>query len=373
MCLQIPEEIVSVEGEDITKRLFSPQLITNEIPVSETITSGKTFDSRSIGVVKLCGILPIKEIEVKTVSGGEVIPCGNIVGIKLFTEGVLVISTDSFSADGKSYSPALKSGIKSGDLIVAANGKKINSAKELEKAISENNSNISLTVFQDGKEKEIKIKPEFDEKSRSYKLGAWVRDSCAGIGTLTFFRPDSLKYGALGHGLTDNDTGEIYSVSGGMLTRASVLSVEKGKRGVPGELCGIMTGNEILGTLESNSVSGITGTLEKTDFSHSELCTLASRTDIVCGKATILSCVGGTNVDSYEIEIQRVCSSGENSSKDILIRVTDPDLLEKTGGIVQGMSGSPILQNGKLIGAVTHVFVNDPTRGYGIFIDKMLK
>ena len=332
---------------------------------------GRQFTKESSCQVKLCGIIPIKNIAVHTLPAVTVIPSGNIVGIKLYTKGVAVVATDSFNAGGREYSPALSSGIKPGDIILAVNNEEVNSADKLSDLIE--SSTLSLNILRDGKEQTIRIKPFIDPDTGRARLGLWVRDSCAGIGTMTFYRPDTGTYGALGHGLTDGDTGIVLPTSGGELTFASVLSIKKGKSGSPGELCGIFSADSTpLGTLDTNSETGITGTLFKKDFSENDPCALCPRNEIKCGKAYIYSCISGTDVQKYEIEILRVYNGEKGNSKDMLLRITDERLLRQTGGIVQGMSGSPIIQNGRIVGAVTHVFVNDPTRGYGIFIENML-
>lgn len=230
-----------------------------------------------------------------------------------------------------------------------------------------------VTILREDEEFSLTAYPKTDPRDGKEKLGVWIRDSCAGIGTLTFYRPDNGKYTALGHALTDSDTGNPYIVSGGELTGASVLSVTKGKKGAPGELCGLLSNNNIIGDIQKNTMGGICGNFYDESIKNSFTAQLAPRSEVMPGKAYILSCVRGTTVEKFEIEIEKVNDSGESSSKDLLIRVTDNILIEQTGGIVQGMSGSPIIQNDKLVGAVTHVFVNDPTRGYGIFIDKMFK
>ena len=365
----MPDVIVSIEGEDISKRPFSPEIKNNSLAVSEITLPGKQFATLQEGSISLCGIIPIKSVRVQTISAKEVIPGGNVVGIKLYTKGAVVVSTDSFTEGLREYSPGLKSGIKPGDVIVAVNGEEVVSAQELSQKVT--SGQLTLTVVRGEEKLYIPINPH---KTKSgYRLGLWVRDSSAGIGTLTFFRPDTGTYAALGHGLTDSDAGIVLPVSKGDLVSASVISVVPGKPGAPGELCGVFSSPETpIGTLEINSNQGIGGTLTKTDFLGNTLYRLCPRDEIKCGKAHILSCINGTEVKPYEIEIGRVYNGEKGPSKDMLISVTDRELISKTGGIVQGMSGSPIIQNGKLIGAVTHVLVNDPTRGYGIFIENML-
>lgn len=373
ICTYIPNSIVSIEGEDLSARLFAPTPVGSAVTVIKGTQAGRSFAENGECTVKLCGIVPIKTVELKTMPAVNVIPGGNVIGINLFTRGVLVISTDSFSgSDGREYSPALKSGIKPGDVILSVDGSPVTSSDELKKLVSGGNKAVTLRIIRDNEQMEVVTEPVYDSLSGSNKLGLWVRDSAAGIGTLTFYRTDNNKYAALGHGLSDANTGNIYKISGGEITTATVISVEKGKRGVPGELHGILPANaEALGNILSNSESGISGNLNKTDFIGTDMCRLAPRSDIECGEAYILSCIDGSTVERFSAEIQRIIPGGDNTAKDMLIRITDKKLIERTGGIVQGMSGSPIIQNGKLIGAVTHVLINDPTRGYGIFIDKM--
>ena len=366
---QMPDTIVSIEGEDISKRPFSPRLSESERDVSADHPAGRQFTAEQKGEITLCGFIPLKKVNVKTIPSVQVIPGGNIVGIKLFTKGAIVVSTDSFYDGLREISPGLKSGIKPGDVIVAVNGEEVVSAKDLSCRVKP--GQITLTVLRNNEKLNIPVSPHKTENG--FKLGLWVRDSCAGIGTLTFFRPDTNTYAALGHGLTDSDAGIILPISQGELVSASVISVVPGKPGAPGELCGIFSATDTpIGTLDINSPRGIQGKLLKTDFLNNSVYRLCPRDEIKCGKAHILSCISGTEVKQYEIEIKRVYNGEKGDSKDMLISVTDEELIKKTGGIVQGMSGSPIIQDGKLVGAVTHVLVNDPTKGYGIFIENML-
>ena len=366
---QMPDTVISIEGEDISKRPFSPKIKDDSLAVSETNQYGKQFPILQEGEISLLGIVPLKKINVKTLPASEVIAGGNVVGIKLFTKGAVVVSTDSFTDGLREVSPGLKSGIKPGDVIVAINGEEVVSAQELSQKVA--SDKLILTIIRGEEELNIHVSPH--KTAEGYMLGLWVRDSTAGIGTLTFFNPENGYYAALGHGLTDTDAGIVLPVSQGELVPASVISVVPGKPGVPGELCGIFSaGDPPIGTLETNKPEGIKGKLTKRDFLGNSVYRLCPRDEIKCGKAHILSCISGTEVKQYEIEIKRVYNGERGTSKDMLIEITDKGLISKTGGIVQGMSGSPIIQDGKLVGAVTHVLVNDPTRGYGIFIENML-
>lgn len=350
-----PNTIFSVSGEDISKRPFSPRLTENTASVSENVAVGRQFTAEHTAEISLCGIIPIKTVTVKTLPSATVIPSGNPVGIKMYTKGAVVVSTDALFDGLRDVSPALFSGIKPGDVIVSVNGEEVVSTEELLSKV--NSESLTLTVIREGKSLNFKISPV--KTADGYKLGLWVRDSCAGIGTLTFYCPDNGRYAALGHGLTDSDAGIVLPLDRGELTYATIISVNKGKVGVPGELCGVFSSNnEVLGSLEANNPTGIVGKLFQTDFLNARFLRLCPRDEIKCGKAYILSCISGNEPQKFEIEIQKVYNGEKGPSKDMVISVTDPKLIQKTGGIVQGMSGSPIIQNDKLVGAVTHVCVN---------------
>ncbi len=301
----------------------------------------------------------------------DVIPGGNTIGIKLYTQGVLVVEIASFETDtGEIVCPAADSGILAGDTVLSINGKEIISNEMFIEEINQNeNRPLLLKIMRGGSVFEIQLSAKKANDGK-YKIGTWVRDSAAGIGTLTFCRADTGEFAALGHGISDCDLGKQYTIREGSIENAEVSAIIKGEKGMPGELKGIFAGsNEILGRVTDNSLCGIYGTMQKVP--DEKTVKTASRWEIREGAAEII-CTVGNEKESYAIEIQRVILGSGNSSKSMVIKVTDDRLIQKTGGIVQGMSGSPILQDGKLIGAVTHVFVNDPTRGYGIFIENML-
>ena len=303
----------------------------------------------------------------------EVIPGGEVIGIKLYTDGILVVELASFeNCNGEIVCPAKDSGIEPGDKILAVNGKEIadNSQLTQEVALS-GGRELSLTVDRNGSVIDITVNPQKSLENNLPKIGIWVRDSAAGIGTLTFVRKSDNRFFALGHSIADRDIRENYSVKNGTIEYAKVMDIVKSKEGVPGEIQATFGGTDVaIGTLEGNSDSGIFGTFGE-DYSG-ETMKLASRWQIKEGPATILCSLDGAKPEEYSININKVILAAGFDEKSMVIEVTDPELIKKTGGIVQGMSGSPILQNGKIVGAVTHVFVNDPTRGYGIFIENML-
>ncbi len=332
--------------------------------------------SASMGEIETPSLfnVPLQSVSVKSWAETEVVPGGNVIGIKLYTKGVLVIDVARFERqDGVIVAPSTDAGLKPGDMILNVNGIEIEDSLHLMSVVSENGERESvLNVQRNDKIFETKIRPQLDKTSGKYKMGVWVKDSAAGIGTMTYYNPDTGQFAALGHSITDSDIGTSYSVKNGSIENVYVNTVIKGEKGIPGELKGVFSGDtEIVGTVTQNRASGIYGALFETE--NKEKMPVATRWDVREGTASILSTVEGGNVENFNIEIQKVMYNSGKSSKSMIIKITDERLIEKTGGIVQGMSGSPIIQNGKLIGAVTHVFVNDPTRGYGIFIENMME
>ncbi|MGN1166239.1 MAG: SpoIVB peptidase [Lachnospiraceae bacterium] len=315
-----------------------------------------------------------KEVNAKTSGEEMVIPGGMPVGIYLETEGVMVLGTDEITgADGMKYEPSAHR-VKAGDYIVGINHQKIENKDELIEAVDAlENEKVVLTVRRKDEEIEIKTEAVKSEKEK-YKLGIWVRDNAQGLGTITFLDANS-KFGALGHGIHDVDTNELLDISEGTLYTTSIKDIQKGENGTPGGMEGIIIYNNynIVGRITQNTDAGIFGTIDRIDtlFTDQTPVKVASKEEIEEGPATIRCAVEG-KIKEYDIKITDIDYKTDEVNKGIVLEVTDPDLLKVTGGIVQGMSGSPILQNGKLVGAVTHVLVNDPTRGYGIFIENML-
>ena len=301
----------------------------------------------------------------------QLVPLGRAVGIKLFSDGVLVVGTSRI--DGQD--PAGACGLREGDIITHINSQEVDSIEEV-RTLLQDIAGAPMSIRATRGEKQIQMTAQAIQCSTdgTYKLGAWIRDSMAGIGTLTYYDPDTGSFGALGHGINDVDTSLLMPLEHGSLMYAEVTDVTRGTAGTPGELHGQFQVQKDLGPLYANTSSGIFGKLTAADLTESARpYPLATRREIKIGKATILSNIAGSSVEEYDVEILRVYSTDDNDTRDMMIRITDPRLLETTGGIVQGMSGSPIIQNGKLVGAVTHVLVNDPTRGYGIFIENMLE
>ncbi len=332
-----------------------------------------TEGSYRIGM-KLFGIIRMKDIRVDVVDGMSAVPCGVPVGIYLQSDGVMVIGTGQIVNEaGNVVEPAFGI-LKSGDYIEKVNGQTLESKSDLIEAVNASSGqSISLEVRRDGELMKISLDPVLSEDG-SYKLGAWVRDDTQGIGTVTYVDMNG-SFGALGHGISDSDTGRMVNIKDGDLYETKILGIEKGAAGKPGVMSGVIyygKGTK-LGEITSNTEEGIFGTVNEKFLRENQGAAIpvGFRQDVQKGRAWIRSSVSG-EVKDYEIEIQKVDYSGLQKNKSMVIKVTDPELLSLTGGIVQGMSGSPIIQDGKLVGAVTHVLVNDPTRGYGIFIENML-
>ncbi|WP_160678714.1 SpoIVB peptidase [Clostridium sp. C8-1-8] len=320
---------------------------------------------------------PMKSVFSSKSEDLEIYPGGSCVGVKIQTKGVLVVGfSDIETNEGKAESPSRKAGIMLGDVVLKVNSQEIENSKDLIKKLNNlTNSDVKVTISHNNEIMEktiVSIKSSTDEK---YKIGLWVRDSTAGVGTLTFYDANTKKFGALGHPITDNDTNTILSIKDGSLINTSIISVRKGQKGNPGELKGVFVEEDNpLGEIRNNTVCGIFGTSDnKLNTRSNKPLKVGFRDEIKEGKAKIITTIDESGPQMYDIEIVKLLSQDNPGPKSMIIKVTDPKLLEKTGGIVQGMSGSPIIQNNKIVGAVTHVLINKPDVGYGIYIEWMLK
>ena len=393
----IPDEVNIVAEEEELFRLNLPFTTSFESESKEVVLGGKsnipqgqvritggqpislysdTQGSYKVGV-KLFGLFQLKEMRVNVVDTHYAVPCGIPVGIYLKSNGVMVIGTGTITdTAGAEIEPA--NGIlKSGDYIEAVNGKPLETKEQLMEVVNQAGSNgtgaVDLTIRRDGQEMEVTL-DTVAAQDGTYKLGAWVRDDTQGIGTMTYMDLNG-NFGALGHGISDADTGQVVSIEGGSLYETQIMGIEKGAAGKPGVMSGIIYygPQSELGTVTGNTEEGIFGTAGEKLKSRiqAQALPIGYRQDVQPGKAIIRSSISG-EIKDYDIEIVKVDYSTTHKSKGMVIKVTDPELLSLTGGIVQGMSGSPIIQNGMLIGAVTHVFVQDSTKGDGIFIENML-
>lgn len=318
--------------------------------------------------------IAVKGEEIK-ISDIQVIPIGEVVGIKLYTSGVLVVGTSGIeSIDGQTYKPYENVDIKEGDSIISVNDLIVNNTEELIDAVNlYEGEKVKIRYLRDNQEKSCEITPTKD-KNGEYKIGLWVRDSAAGVGTISFYNEETQTFAALGHAITDIDTGDIIQTSSGEIDNVSIVSVIKGQEEQPGKIQGTIKQNSVIGSIYKNTSYGIYGIVknpENINIDYSRKMYVAQRQEIVLGPAVILSNIDG-EMKEYNIEIQKTYLNNNYDNKSMVIKVTDDKLLNKTGGIIQGMSGSPIIQNGKFIGAVTHVFVKDPTIGYAVFADRMV-
>lgn len=302
-------------------------------------------------------------------SNRYLIPGGHTTGIKLFCDGVMVVRTVSGL-----NSPGKTAGIREGDVILEINGNPVCTNEALKSQVEKSkNQPVEIVYRRGGKIFKTKVTPAKDA-SGTPQLGLWVRDSMAGIGTVTFYDAENATFGALGHGVCDTETNLLVPIRSGGVMESGVKEVQKGVAGSPGELIGEYQLNEDSGVIRSNTEQGIFGTFtKKPNWLEKSALPVASKNEVQLGSATILSNINGNDVREYQIEITQIYETNAENGKSMMLRVTDQNLIAQTGGIVQGMSGSPIIQNGKLVGAVTHVLVSDPTRGYGIFIENMLK
>jgi stage IV sporulation protein B len=384
--IKIPKEINVFQGESV--QVFSQFNVNTEIENSNPVfaveksSKGLQIDGENVGeqniVFDFAGI-PIKKSTVRVLKDIKLIPSGQSIGVQLNTLGVLVVGYHQVDSTNGRVSPGEVAGIKVGDIISKINGNEISNMSELTRYLDDiqnKNLPIKLNVIRNKETFETDLVPVQDSLDKNYKIGLYVRDSASGIGTLTFIEPNSGKYGALGHVISDADTKLPIVVKDGTIYNSTVTSIDKGTDGNPGEkLARFSTGKEKIGNIYSNTPFGIFGALSKNNVfeQNSIALPIALSSEVKKGPAQILTVVDGNKVEKFDIEIVSTVPQRVPAIKGIIIKITDPRLLEKTGGIVQGMSGSPIIQNGKLVGAVTHVFVNDPTSGYGVHIEWMVK
>ena len=379
--MNIPDEITIFEGENLSLKTIFGIALHSEDEVLEVSSNSGEKTINKIGnetlSVSLFDKLFIKSVDVSVLPRTTVIPVGNIAGVKLYTNGVLVVGMSEIEGeDSKTYKPYENTGIEEGDTIIKINNNLISSTDDLiEKVNMSKGEKVEIEYIHDEETKECSITP-VKTSEEEYKLGLWVRDSAAGVGTVTFYEPSTQSFGALGHGITDIDTGDLLNIASGEFVTAQVLNIKKGENGNPGKIQGTVEEQETIGDITKNTEFGIYGKIQdlsSLNIDTSKEMEVAMREEIELGKATILCSLDNQTVKEYEIEITKIYRDNNYNNKSMEIKVTDEELIEKTGGIIQGMSGSPIIQNGKFIGAVTHVLVNSSTEGYAIFGDLMLK
>ena len=377
ICL-LPSSYIIMQGENLNLYTLLGLSIKENLDY-QTLQTSSTIEQTQINKIgkvnfslNLFNLIPLKNIDVNVIPKTTVVPMGNAIGMKLYTAGVLVVGMSEI--EGKK--PYENSGIKEGDRIVQINQNQIDNTDDLMEAVNQSNGNkISVQYVRDEKTITTSIKP-VKNSSNEYKIGLWVRDAAAGVGTLTFYEPASGMFATLGHGIMDIDTLDLIKIANGELVTTNILSITKGTKGNPGEIRGTIEAGHTIGNISKNTKFGVFGTINKTPYltvSDENAMQVALREEIKTDKAQIICELENGKKEYYDIEIQKVFVNNNKDNKSMLIKITDLKLLKKTGGIIQGMSGAPIIQNGKFVGAVTHVLVNDPTIGYGVFADIMLK
>lgn len=367
----MPEQFSVVTGSTLSLH-GAVSASTGKDPAQAKAAASLTPGSTYTASLRLFGLFPIKEVAVNVVDAASVIPCGTPFGIKMFTNGVLVVGMSDVDTASGPQNPARSAGIKIGDVLVSIDGVTVNTTEQVAELIeSAGEKAMTFHIRRDNIEFDVKFRCEKSMNENRWKAGLWVRDSSAGIGTMTFYVPGSDVFAGLGHAVCDVDTGDVLPIASGEIVPARIYSVVKGVSGEPGELRGGFE-QGTLGNLTVNGETGIYGTLSHPPV-YGDPVPVAMKQQVKTGYAQVLTTIDGTEPELYDIRIDQVKYNDSSPTRNMVIVITDERLLSETGGIVQGMSGSPILQDGKLVGAVTHVFVNEPTKGFAIFAENMLK
>ena len=372
----IPDSILLFKGENFNVKTALGIKINEHadkkiIQTSADIDTENFVEKKTLSVSFL-NIFNIKEIEINEIPQAEVVPLGNIVGLRLYASGVLVIGKTEI----KGEKPYKTSTIKEGDLITAVNSKKVETTTDLITSVNDSKGNsIEITYVREGIIYTTTIEPVKTDKDE-YKIGLWVRDGAIGVGTISYYEPSTKYFAALGHPIIDTDTGEIVSIKEGELVNASVISIKKGEGGNPGEIKGSLKSDEKIGQISTNTEFGIYGTLDNLsslNIDKENKIKVALREEIKTGDAKVLLTLEDGIRKEYDVKIKKIYKNNDKDNKSMLIEIVDEDLKNLTGGIIQGMSGAPLIQNGKFIGAITHVLVNNPELGYAVFGDLMIK
>lgn len=367
----IPKDIILINNESLNIRLMP------FIQKIETIkTSQNNMNNKNIEL-KLFGKIPLKEINLNEVKDIEVVPIGKVIGLKLYTNGVLIVGFSEIENKNNTLVKTYKEDeIKEGDTIIKVNNQYIENIEDLKKIVkASKGNNLNLTLLREGSIYNSNILP-VKNREDEYKLGLWVKDAATGVGTISFYEPESQEFAALGHGITDSDTDNLINIDSGELVTSKIISIKKGETGMPGEIKGTIMNQTSIGNVEKNTKFGIYGRLKNLSLLNIDInkkYKVASREEIKEGEATMLCSLDNKEVEEYKIKIEKIYTNNNIDNKSMLIKVTDERLLDLTGGIVRGLSGSPIIQNNKFIGTVTNVLVSDPSVGYAIFGDLMIK
>lgn len=380
VALSFPYDMyVSLEQDMyVTRSEFDDMLKNNFFISSQAVEVFASNDDMDKYIVdyKLFDLLSIKRLRVNVIEPDRYFAGGNSLGFTLQSKGIILIGGNYILSHNGIEKPFEDSNLQTGDIITHINGIEINSVGDINEILKDyNGGKLSLSVTRQGEKITVDIEPALDKISNTYKLGLWVKEDAVGIGTLTFINATTRRFGSLGHSINDCENNECVEVGGGNIYKSKILGVKKGGTGKAGELMGTFSREDVVGSVDKNCEYGVYGYVDKIDVFLEDKISIeiGGRLSAKPGKATILSCIDGESVEEFDIEIIKTNFQSSSDQKSMVIRVTDEDLIERTGGIVQGMSGSPIIQNGKLIGAVTHVFVNDATKGFGLYIDWMLE
>lgn len=368
----IPDSMILINGENLKyKKLLGITL--SEIQE----TSSENYNVSNMEF-KLFGMIPLKTSNITRIEDIEVVPVGKVIGLKLYTDGVLVVGKSEIEdLNNNLIKPYENADIVEGDTILSINEEKVESIENLKRIVNNSKGkNLNITLLRNGTTFTSSIKP-IQGKDKEYKLGLWVKDAATGVGTMTFYEPTSKSFAVLGHGITDSDTDTLINIDYGELVTSRIISIQKGKTESPGEIKGTILNQQKLGVVNKNTQFGIYGNLENLTALNIDIgkaIKVASRDEIELGEAKILCSLDTNNkAEEYLVDIEKIYYDNDYNNKSMLIRITDEKLIEKTGGIIRGLSGAPIVQNGKFIGAITNVLVSNPEVGYGIFADLMIK
>lgn len=384
----LPNSVIIFEGEELNLKTVVGLKIKRangtNMPVIQASNLGESEQSSKYETagtfelnLNLFGTIPVKEIDVNVIPKTKVVPMGNLIGAKLYTSGVLVVGMSEIQGDDQQkHKPYEGSGIEEGDMIVEMDSKKIANTDELVETVNSSKGKaIQIKYVRNDETITTSIQP-IKSEDNEYKLGLWVRDAAAGVGTLTFYEPSTGKFAALGHGIVDVDTGDIINIANGELVTSNLVAIKKGEKGTPGEIKGSIDSSVTIGNISKNTNFGVFGLVSNKNnlnLNGAKEYEVALRSEIQTGEAEIICELENGKKEQYKIEISKIYTSNNYDNKSMMIKITDERLLQKTGGIIQGMSGSPIIQNGKFVGAITNVLVSDPTTGYAIFGDLMVK
>ncbi|MBX6394683.1 MAG: SpoIVB peptidase [Alicyclobacillaceae bacterium] len=385
--LRLPDTLETSVGSSVAVETGVPgRLVSkqpgNAVEIRDTAAGTWQLKARQPGQadvnLEVFGI-PVRQMQVHVLPEWKVIPGGQSIGVRLRSKGIMIVGYNLVRAGNQQVSPGEQADIKVGDRIIEIDRHPVRSVDEAAQRIreaGESNRDLELTLVRQKQPFHVKVHPLYDEDQHTYRIGLYIRDSAAGVGTLTFFDPEHHVYGALGHVIADVDTGQPIEVGEGQVLHSSITSIDKGQNGQPGEKRGQMVDeHHVLGDVTKNSPFGIYGHMDHMPDHglYRDPVPVALADQVHPGPAKILTVVEGQKVEAFDVEVVSVMKQRYPAIKSMVLKVTDPKLLAKTGGIVQGMSGSPILQDGRLIGAVTHVFINDPTQGYGVFAEWMMR